>query len=465
MTFLYILLFIVCLSILIVIHELGHLVAAKAFNVYCYEFSVGMGPLLFKHKKKNGETFFSLRAIPFGGYVSMYGDNADDEEKDKDKQKVIDEVKEEIPANRSLVNKKKWQQAIIMAAGITLNAVLAIVLFFISNVAFPSQTLYRNQIVVRDDTIASSIGIVSDDLIYMYAPEYEVTTDDEGNVVIKVDEKGNPILKDTELNNKYYSAYQAGYYPLLSSDSNVVSTYTTTAGASKEVAVLLSYSNISINKRDFNRALNFFTFTDDGKVNLTETGLVKIDENLKHVNIMLTAYNTIEGNNVAQNVRNYDVKLNNVKDEKGAYALEDIGMDFFLDSKYLGFGKAVQKTFVDFGESSLLIAKALGGLFIGQGWNQIGGPIAIFTQTTSVLQDFGVSYFIYLWGVISVNLAIFNLLPFPGLDGWQLLVLAVEGISKKKIPSKVKQIVSFVGLILLMALMVFVLVKDIIGLF
>jgi regulator of sigma E protease len=72
-TILYILLFIVFLSVLIIVHELGHLAAAKAFNVYCLEYSVGMGPLLFQFKRKNGETQFSLRGIPFRGYASMYG--------------------------------------------------------------------------------------------------------------------------------------------------------------------------------------------------------------------------------------------------------------------------------------------------------------------------------------------------------------------------------------------------------
>ena len=70
-----------------------------------------------------------------------------------------------------------------------------------------------------------------------------------------------------------------------------------------------------------------------------------------------------------------------------------------------------------------------------------------------------------LWGMISVNLAIFNLLPFPGLDGWHLLVIIVEGITKKEIPSKVKNIVSTIGMILLFALMAVVFIKDIIGIF
>ena len=82
-----------------------------------------------------------------------------------------------------------------------------------------------------------------------------------------------------------------------------------------------------------------------------------------------------------------------------------------------------------------------------------------------MLSEFGVVQFLRLWAVISVNLAIFNLIPFPGLDGWQLLVLAIEGISRKKVPEKVQGIVSFVGMVILFAFMAFILVKDVIGLF
>ena len=68
-----------------------------------------------------------------------------------------------------------------------------------------------------------------------------------------------------------------------------------------------------------------------------------------------------------------------------------------------------------------------------------------------------------MWGAISVNLGIFNLLPFPGLDGWHLLVVAIEGITKKEIPNKVKSIVSMIGMILLFVLMGVVFIKDIIN--
>ena len=99
---------------------------------------------------------------------------------------------------------------------------------------------------------------------------------------------------------------------------------------------------------------------------------------------------------------------------------------------------------------------------ITSSWSQVGGIIAVGFETTSVLQNFGFGKFLFYWGFISVNLAIFNLLPFPGLDGWQLLVLIVEGITRKKIPEKVKNIVSFIGIGLLLVLMGVVVVKDVI---
>jgi RIP metalloprotease RseP len=115
------LLFIVSLGVLIFIHELGHFTMAKLFNVYVKEFSLGFGPVVFKRKK--GETQYSIRALPLGGYVSMYGEETV-------------EVDQTIPKERSLLGIKKYKRALIMSAGILLNFVLAFLLFFVSNVAF-----------------------------------------------------------------------------------------------------------------------------------------------------------------------------------------------------------------------------------------------------------------------------------------------------------------------------------------
>ncbi len=110
--------FVVLLSIIIIIHELGHLITAKKFGVYCHEFSIGMGPCLWSHRFS--ETTLSIRAIPFGGYVMMAGEDDGSEE--------LEEMKD-VPQERRLNGITAWKQVIIMAAGAAMNILLAWLLF------------------------------------------------------------------------------------------------------------------------------------------------------------------------------------------------------------------------------------------------------------------------------------------------------------------------------------------------
>ena len=109
--------FLLLLSAIILIHEAGHLFAAKLFGVYCYEYSFGMGPVLFK--KKGKETQYSIRALPIGGFVAMAGETDGDEA-------YPDVV---VPEGRRLTEKKPWQKIIIMLAGVFMNFLLAFMLF------------------------------------------------------------------------------------------------------------------------------------------------------------------------------------------------------------------------------------------------------------------------------------------------------------------------------------------------
>jgi regulator of sigma E protease len=102
-------------------------------------------------------------------------------------------------------------------------------------------------------------------------------------------------------------------------------------------------------------------------------------------------------------------------------------------------------------------------LFEPGGWENLGGIISVYT-VSSMATDVGFYYYLYVWGYISLNLAIVNLLPFPGLDGWHLVVCAFEGITRRDMPTKVRDIMSVVGTILLFGLMIFVTVLDIIRL-
>ena len=117
-----ILILIVMLSLIICIHEFGHFITAKKSGVYVDEFSMGMGPALLKYKPKKSETTYCLRLFPIGGFVSMA--------------EKVDPDNKTIKKERVLENKSFLRQFMVLIAGIFMNCVLAIVLFFISGLAY-----------------------------------------------------------------------------------------------------------------------------------------------------------------------------------------------------------------------------------------------------------------------------------------------------------------------------------------
>jgi len=112
-----IVIFIIILLVLVLVHEFGHFFTAKGFGIRVNEFGFGFPPKLFS--KKIGETEYSINALPFGGFVKIFGENPDE-----DNMVGFD-------AKRSLVNKPKWQQALVLFAGIFSNFLLAWLLFSI----------------------------------------------------------------------------------------------------------------------------------------------------------------------------------------------------------------------------------------------------------------------------------------------------------------------------------------------
>ena len=145
-----ILILFIMLGIIISIHEFGHFIAAKKSGVYVDEFSLGMGPLIFKHKPKNSETTYSLRALPIGGYVSMA------EKEDK---------KSKIKKDRVLENKGFFKIFWVLINGIVFNFILAIVFFFISGLLYGepyTDTLINS---VTEEGAAYKAGIESGDRI------------------------------------------------------------------------------------------------------------------------------------------------------------------------------------------------------------------------------------------------------------------------------------------------------------
>lgn len=113
-----IVLFFVILAVLVLVHECGHFFAAKKFGVRVDEFGLGFPPRIWG--RKIGETVYSVNAIPFGGFVKIFGENPDDES-------IAGPQK-----GRSFVNIAKWKQAVVLGAGVFMNIVFAWILFSVA---------------------------------------------------------------------------------------------------------------------------------------------------------------------------------------------------------------------------------------------------------------------------------------------------------------------------------------------
>lgn len=114
MTFIY---FILILSVTIFVHELGHFIFAKKAGIYVYEFCIGMGPRIFKFKRKNDETEYGIRLFPIGGFCAMAGEDVKDDD--------------DIPKERKLQSKTWLQKFLTVVAGVMFNFIFAILLLFI----------------------------------------------------------------------------------------------------------------------------------------------------------------------------------------------------------------------------------------------------------------------------------------------------------------------------------------------
>ena len=109
--------FVLVLGVTVFIHELGHFLFAKRAGIYCYEFSLGMGPVLWKFNRKNDETTYAIRLFPIGGFVQMAGEAVD--------------LDEDIPEDKRMQSKTWMQRFLTVSAGVLFNFLLALVIFFI----------------------------------------------------------------------------------------------------------------------------------------------------------------------------------------------------------------------------------------------------------------------------------------------------------------------------------------------
>lgn len=454
--------FLLCLSLVVCLHEAGHLAVAKLCNVYCFEYSIGFGPLLFKHKfkhkkKKNrkkeileenlyvaddkkeekvlGETQLSIRALPLGGYVAMAGEDG-----------TLAEDGTVVPSERTLPGINHFKQICIMLAGICMNFLVAIVLFIVSSWLPQTQNvLTGNQIQVAKDTekesyAANACGLQSGDQILTLYQTYDNLVNPETKEKVSLE---FPALSDrAEMTD----------YQVFKEDSKKVSyndvTNTSIAYASQDI-----YLNYKINV--LSNGSPAFDLAQYDKTYGTEfSKYVANSESTRTFHI------TYKRGDEVKSVISKPIKA---VENNEYFVFEKFGISCMTKQYNPTFSEAFVNGNKTFGNLFVNIYQAIGSLFTPSGWKNVGGIISVYKMSAQGTQSGSISYFLLLWGYISLNLGCFNLLPFPGLDGWQTLMALYESISRRKVSTKFKSVANTVGLIIMFALAALLIVKDIVA--
>lgn len=414
--------FILILGITVFIHELGHFIFAKKFGVYVYEFSLGMGPRLFKFNRKNDETDYCIRLFPIGGFVQMAGEEI--------------EVDEKVPEEKRLGSKKAYQRFLIMVAGVMMNFLLAIVLYFVIGMF---NTISLDNVYVQNSSI---VGLKDNDKIVAINNHFvnnydklalEMTIVGEKEFTMTV--KNSDGKKDVKIS------------PIKVGKSNLL--YGKDYGFEIEDLSIIKSDIDKLNKGDKIIKINGVS---------VDTYLRLLDELSKtSVNNFDLVVMSKEGN---EKIIPIAVK-NNDKDELLGYSY-----GFYISGKTgKGFLMAIKYAFLKFFSVIEQMIFTVFYLITGKiSLNMLSGPVGIF-NAVSIYSSQGFFSLISLLCLICVNVGFINLLPLPAFDGGHVLFIIIEKIKGSKVDSKVENMIHSIGFILLMILMVLVTYNDIIRLF
>lgn len=184
--------FVIVLGVIVLVHEFGHFIFAKLFGIYVYEFAVGMGPKLFHWKSKKGETEYSIRAIPIGGFCSLAGEDLDNDDKVK------------IPSERRLQSKPTWQRFLVMFFGAGNNFILAFILLLVIALGWGavSSKPVISELVANNP--AEQAGLEVGDTI-LKINDHKIKSSDDVSIYLQVEDKSKPITFTIKRDGKEYN--------------------------------------------------------------------------------------------------------------------------------------------------------------------------------------------------------------------------------------------------------------------
>lgn len=435
---------ILSLSILVGIHEFGHMITAKWFGMRVEQFSIGFPPKIFGVKK--GETEYSIGSIPLGGFVKISG--MVDESLDTDK------LGEE-PKPWEFRSKPAWQRLIVMLGGVTMNVIIGIVIFIIITFIYgdpyiPKQEVNEYGIVAYE--LGEKIGLqTGDKILEVNGHDYERFSDLTGSGV---------LLES----NSYYTIERNGETMRIDIPNDFIEEF-----SDVDAQLFMeprAFSKVVDIVKDGNAAQSDLQKGDViTLVNGDTTFSHELNEKIKSnagKSISLTVKRPVEEDATVE-VENFTTAQ--IQATVGTDSLLGIQHGPNLDFNYrqFTFGESIGEGSVRAFEAVWVNIKAFGKIIRGEisARESLSGPIGI-------ARVFGGNWdwlrFWRLTGLLSMVLAFMNLLPIPALDGGHVMFLLYEMISGRKPSDKFMETAQKIGMAILLALMVFVIFNDILKL-
>lgn len=423
------------LSILVGLHELGHLLTAKMFGMRVEKFSIGFPPKIIGFQW--GETEYSVGAIPLGGFVKISG--MVDESMDT-------EQMSSEPQPWEFRSKPAWQRLIVMLGGIIVNVITG-VLIFIVLVYQKGETYYSQEQVIAHGIVAYDIGKQigfedGDKVLDINGEPYKSISDLSG---------GEALLST----DGYYTVDRNGEILRIAIPRGFINSFSNEKSMSNFISIRMPFEILEVEKDS--EAERVGLQSGDRFVAVNGQPIKYFDE-LKQ--ILADATSTKIPITIDREGKEIDKTI--LVSENGTLGfaikslLEPVSMKFgFAESVAKGTEKAFSVVIIN--------AKALGRMFTGEvSAKNVSGPIGM-AKIYGNKWDW--TKFWSITGLISMILAFMNLLPIPALDGGHVVFLLYEMISGKTPSDKFLENAQKVGMVMLLALMVFAIGNDILKLF
>ena len=431
---------ILMLGVLVTCHELGHFWAACLLKIKAFEVSIFIGPRLIHWNRKGVD--YSIRLIPLGAYVRF-------SDIDENGEAVVSDAPE------LLINQPRWKRLLVSLAGPFMNVVLGVLIFSVLYwvTGFTSLDIGTapegSQLHSQEYTVGDTITAVEGHRVYTYLDFYYMMD----NAVSRT-EKLTVSLKSAETGKKYDVVLtpEIKSRPMLG-----ITTYRTVDSKYHGWEVL----NVDENQNQGKPVLKVGDFLThvDGKA-VEDEDFTEFLENLNEGDTMKLTF-----------IRNGEKMEKECIKTMITYA-NDRGLrliSYRADNP--------QRVFRAFGYAAkipmsvvMLSAKSISDVFKGKEkvYNMVSGPVGVTTVVNDVVGDVDddlgekVYMLIVISGIISIGLTFTNLLPIPGLDGVQIILIVVEMVIGRRLSKKAENVINVVGFFLLIALVIFAFASDII---